>query len=135
MLRHVAIKARAICTATEAEEKVLRAVMRALGIDGESLPEVRWSRVSGTHGDPLAIVEVKIEGELALRAAKHLAEALPSSYLKEGLYSSGQGYTLHIRLDKQLAYSGLIAPSERDAIKIEIRSSVNPLLIIGEDER
>ncbi|MCS7095051.1 MAG: hypothetical protein NZ988_04500 [Thaumarchaeota archaeon] len=119
MYRVTSVRTRAICSATESEEKVLRAVSNALG--RELSEAARWTKTTGIFGEPLSVLEVELKGKDAEAAAERLLSALPAGYANERSEVSGGHEVVHIRLDKQAAYLGELVLSERDAIKVEIR--------------
>jgi len=113
------VKARVICGPTESEEKVRAAILNALA----PCSDLRFTvhRVTGIFGEPLKVIEA-VATEGAAEAARSIIGKLPRGYLSERIEKRGTGETIHIRLNKQLAYLGIIQPSESDAIKIEISS-------------
>ncbi|MCS6788349.1 MAG: hypothetical protein NZ733_03555 [Aigarchaeota archaeon] len=119
MRRVTSVTARAICSATESEEKVLRAMSNALGVDVSGA--ARWTRTTGIFGEPLSVVEVELRGEGAEAVAERLLSYLPEHYVAERTEVLGSQEVIHVRLDKQAAYLGELVLSERDAIKVEVR--------------
>ncbi|MEM0381951.1 MAG: RNA-binding domain-containing protein [Nitrososphaerota archaeon] len=114
------IKIRAICGPTESESKVGRAILNILSLERE--PPFKVHRLTGIFGEPLTILEAEISDDVAERVARHLIESVSDEYILERVERSGSAETIHLRLNKQLAYLGIIQPSEVDAIKIEIIS-------------
>ncbi|MCS7117832.1 MAG: hypothetical protein NZ957_03500 [Thaumarchaeota archaeon] len=119
MVRTISVRVRAICSATESEEKVVKAVSNVLGMDLKDA--VRWTRTTGIFGDPLSVMEVELRGEEAELAAERLTSKLPEGYAEERSVITGSHEVVHVRLDKQAAFTGQFVLGERDAIKVEIR--------------
>ncbi|MCS7145200.1 MAG: RNA-binding domain-containing protein [Nitrososphaerota archaeon] len=119
-MKGIRVKVRAICGPTESEEKVRRAIRNLLHAVAE--PAFTVHNLSGIFGEPLRVIEADVADGPAEQAAKHLIESLPSEYVSERIESSGSVETIHLRLNKQLAYLGIIQPAETDAIKVEITS-------------
>jgi RNA binding exosome subunit len=115
----VSVKVRAICGPTEAEEKIRQAILRALGLTRK--PSFTVHRLTGVFGEPITVLETELAGMDAEAALRRLEESLPSSYLEAGTESAGRVKTIHVRLNKQFAFLGVIQPVSEDAIKIEIR--------------
>lgn len=125
------VKARALCSATESEEKVVAAVRNVLNL--ERMPDAKIARLTGIFGEPLSVIEVELSGEDAARAAKYIINKLDRRYIKDRIEQSKTHYTLHARIDKQTAYHGVMMTSEEDPVKIEIRTVVNPLILAERD--
>ncbi len=119
-MRRYRVKVRAICGPTESESKVRKAILNILSLERE--PQFAVHRLTGIFGEPLIILEAGVSEDEAERAARHLIENLSKDYISERVESSGSVETIHLRLNKQLAYLGIIQPSEVDAIKVEIIS-------------
>lgn len=113
------IRVRAICGPTESEAKVRRAILNLLSTDKE--PGFTIHHLTGIFGEPIKVIETDISEE-AERAAQNLVKSLPEDYVSERIERSGSVETIHLRLNKQLAYLGIIQPTETDAIKVEIVS-------------
>ncbi|MEM0445507.1 MAG: RNA-binding domain-containing protein [Nitrososphaerota archaeon] len=116
----LSIRARAICGPTESEAKVRQAILNILSIEREMTFTAH--RLSGIFGEPLTVLEVEVPEELAEETAQRILSKLPQEYLSERIERSGAVERIHLRLDKQLAYLGIIQPSEVDSIKLEITS-------------
>jgi len=126
-MRELQVKLRALCSATESEEKVVVSMKNVTSLD--RVPDPRIAHLTGVFGEPLSVIEIELSGEDALRAAKHIISMLDKRYIRDRTEMSKTHYTLHARLDKQLAYHGIMATSEKDPVKIEIRSVTNPLIL------
>jgi len=118
-VRVSSVRARAICYATESEERVARAVGNVLGVDVSR--RARWFRTTGIFGEPLSVLEVELTGEEAAAAAERLLSLLREEELEERTERSGEGEVIHLRFDKQAAFQGKLVLGERDAIKVELR--------------
>lgn len=118
-MRVSSVRARAICYATESEEKVARAVGNALGLDVSG--RARWFRTTGIFGEPLSVLEVELTGEEASAVAERLLPILGEEELEERTERTGEAEVIHLRFDKQAAFQGRLVLGERDAIKVEIR--------------
>lgn len=118
-MRVISVRARAICSATESEEKVARAVSNVLGIDVTG--RAKWLRTTGIFNEPLSVLEVEVTGEEATAVADRLLSLLSEGELEERTERSGEGEVIHLRFDKQEAYRGRLVLGERDAVKVEVR--------------
>ncbi|MEM2932118.1 MAG: RNA-binding domain-containing protein [Nitrososphaerota archaeon] len=126
-MREFQVKVRALCSATESEEKVVLAMRNVLNL--ERIPDAKIARLTGVFGEPLSVIEVELSGEDAARAAKYIISKLDKRYIRERTESGKAFYTLHARIDKQTAYHGVVMTTEEDPIKVEIRTAVNPLIL------
>jgi len=125
------VKVRALCSATESEEKVIIAMKNVLNL--ERMPDARIARLTGVFGEPLTVIEIELSGEDAARAARHIIKMLDKRYIRDRTERGKTHYTLHARIDKQTAYHGVMMTSEKDPVKIEIRSVTDPLIIAERD--
>ncbi len=125
------VKLRALCSATESEEKVIIAMKNVLSL--ERVPDPRIARLTGVFGEPLSVIEIELSGEDAARAAKHIIKMLDKKYIRERTERGKAHYTLHARIDKQTAYHGVMMTCESDPVKVEIRSVIDPLTIAERD--
>ncbi len=118
-MRVSSVRARAICSATESEEKVSRAVSNVLGVDVSG--RAKWTRSTGIFNEPLSVIEVELTGEEAAVVANRLFSVLREDELEERTERAGGGEVVHLRFDKQEAYRGRLVLGERDAVKVEVR--------------
>ena len=118
-MRVSSVRARAICSATESEEKVMKAVSNVLGV--EIAGRARWFRTTGIFNEPLSVLEVEVTGDDAVAVADRLLSVLTEEELEERTERTGEGEVIHLRFDKQEAYRGRLVLGERDAIKVEVR--------------
>lgn len=121
------VKARALCSATESEDKIVVAMRNVLNL--EKMPDAKIARLTGIFGEPLSVIEVELSGEDAERAAKYIISKLDKRYIRERTERGKTHYILHARIDKQTAYHGVMMTSEEDPVKIEIRTVINPLMM------
>lgn len=117
-MRRYRVKVRAICGPTESELKVKKAIINVLSLERE--PQFEVHRLTGVFGEPLTIIEAAVSEHEAEHVARRLIDSLSGNYISERVERSGSVETIHLRLNKQLAYLGIIQPSEVDAIKVEI---------------
>ncbi len=118
-MRVSSVRARAICSATESEKKVERAVSNVLGVDVSG--RARWLRTTGIFNEPLSVLEVEVTGEEAASVAERLLSLLSERELEERTERTGDSEVIHLRFDKQEAYRGRLVLGERDAVKVEVR--------------
>ncbi len=118
-MRVTSVRARAICSATESEEKVMKAVSNVLGIEVSG--RAKWFKTTGIFNEPLSVLEVEVTGDDAVAVADRLLSVLTEEELEERTERAGEGEVIHLRFDKQEAYRGRLVLGERDAIKVEVR--------------
>ncbi len=123
----IGVRARALCSATESEEKVVIAMKNVLNLD--RMHDVRVARLTGVFGEPLSVIEIELSGEEAARAAMNIIKMLDKKYIEDRTEKSKTRYTLHARIDKQMAYHGVLMTSDNDPVKVEIISMINPLIL------
>ena len=118
------IAARTYCQATEAEDRVARALdaVAAAGIETRD-------RVEGQFGNPVVVLIRRIEGGDAIRETwkrwqeAGLLHALGGS-LDGRLDEEG---VLHFRIDKEAAFAGrLLSAGDADAIDIQVKLKAYP---------
>ncbi|MEZ0319064.1 MAG: RNA-binding domain-containing protein [Pyrobaculum sp.] len=107
--------ARAYVHSTEDLEKVVKALRTA--VEGRYVV----STVKGHHGNPIQIIEVRLEDWEALDALRTLINRLDD--VEFTLLLSGVEETrLYVKFDKQQAYRGVLRVSQGDdVIHVEVR--------------
>jgi len=122
-LEVISAKISAIVHATEDVNRVLQALSRLF--PDESLPsKAETRRFHGHYGNEIRMVDLSIRGAPARSFLEHLWESLPSvdravviHSLNKHLDSSGG---LHLRLDKEEVFRGVIRMKDQDSIKIHL---------------
>ena len=80
-MRVTSVRARAICSATESEEKVMKAVSNVLGIEVSG--RAKWFKTAGIFNEPLSVLEVEVTGDDAVAVADRLLSVLTEEELEE----------------------------------------------------
>jgi RNA binding exosome subunit len=118
------IRARTFCQATEEESRVAQALETVLA-DGEIARET----AEGESGNLIVILTRKIESAADVRAAwTRWSDAGLLSALRVGLDSriDDEGI-LHLRIDKQKAFQGILAPAGgADTIDVQVKIKAYP---------
>jgi RNA-binding protein len=116
-------KISAIVHATEDVDRVLRALSSVF--PQRSLPsQVETRRLHGHYGNEIRMVDLSIRGAPARSLLEYLWKSLPSfdrasilDALEKHLDSSGG---LHLRLDKEEVFRGILRLKDQDPIKIQL---------------
>ncbi|MGB9901679.1 RNA-binding domain-containing protein [Methanothrix sp.] len=117
---------RAFVSVTEDEERVRRALSIFVPID-----HIRSSRASGYYGNPITILEAELRRKEGLEFIHMLREQLSAGELsrlrREIPERVDEDCKLHLRLDKQAAYRGMVRLSEAgDAIDVSVHAATYP---------
>lgn len=118
------IHARTFCQATEEESRVAHALDAAIS-GGEGARQ----RVEGQHGNPVVILSRKVENAPDVRATWQCwsESGLVSALRKDVALRVDDDATLHLRIDKQKAFQGMLAlASDADAIDVEVKLKAYP---------
>lgn len=122
-LEVVSARISAIVHATEDLDRVLQALGR-LFPEGSIPSKAETGRFHGHHGNEIRIVDVSIRGAPVRSFLDHLWRNLPSldrasvlSGLDKHLDSSGW---VHLRLDKEEVFRGVLRLKDQDPIKIQL---------------
>ena len=120
------ISFRAICAATESEEKVKKALSLFIFEN-----EIDIINTDGHFGNPISILTAIIRGNDCIRFIEMLRSKLPEKelqILKNEIYDRvDDDCVLHIRFDKQAAYDGNAQlATSGDTISTEIKLRVYP---------
>lgn len=120
------ISFRAICAATESEEKVKKALSLFIFEN-----EIDIIKTDGHFGNPISIFTVIIRGNDCSRFIEMLRSKLPEKelqILKNEIYDRvDDDCVLHIRFDKQAAYDGNAQlATSGDTISTEIKLRAYP---------
>ena len=107
--------------ATESEEKVLRALRNVLPAHLRESQRVTISeiRVQGYHGNPIVVIHARARGREASDIYRHIVEKLSAedrAYIASTLKARRAGEKLYLRLDKQLAFLGVLRVNEGDDV-------------------
>ncbi len=118
------VEARVFVHATEDKNKVLEALKNVTG----QRNIVEEEELRGYFGNPITVITVTLEGEEAESAFRRVMSSLPSTdkaYLAASLEDRvDKAGNLHLRLDKQKAFKGILTLSDTDdVIKLVIRLS------------
>jgi RNA-binding protein len=122
-LEVVSAKISAIVHATEDVDRVLQALSRVF--PERSLPSrVETQKLHGHYGNDIRTVDLSIRGAPARIFLEHLWQSLPSfdrtsilDALDKHIDSNGG---LHLRLDKEDVFRGILRMKEQDPIKIRL---------------
>lgn len=118
------IEIRAFAHATEEEGKVLTAIRNILPQPLSAEVSIKKSGLTGHHGNPITLLEVKIKDRNMVKAfLEYLAsklEILDKELLGETVEQHIDGGTLYLRLDKQSAYTGEYKLCNTDPIHIRV---------------
>ena len=117
---------RAICAATESEEKVKKALSMFIFEN-----DINIISMDGHFGNPISILTVTIKGNDCSRFIELLKSKLPEQdmqRLKEEIFDRvDDDCVLHIRFDKQAAYGGNVQlATTGDTITSEIKLRTYP---------
>ena len=118
------LEARAFAHATEDEERVV-AALRTLLPEGE----VRREKLEGHFGNPLLMLAVRAERAEGIRAVwRRIVDALGRDAILGGLEERvDEDGLYHLRVDKQQASLGMIAPpSDGDVIDVRAKVAAYP---------
>jgi len=122
-LEVISAKISAIVHATEDVDRVLQALSRVFP-DGSLPSKAETRRFNGHYGNEIRIVDLSIRGATARSFLKYLWKGLASfdralilDTLDKHLDPSGG---LHLRLDKEEAFRGILRMKEQDPIKIHL---------------
>lgn len=118
------IAARVYCQATEEEDRVIRALDRALPGGRETR-----ERLEGQFGNPVVSILRRLDSSTEIRTAwdRWLAAGLirPLHTDLEGRVD--EDGVLHFRVDKQVAFGGGLSPAHgADAIDIQVKLKAYP---------
>ena len=116
-------KISAIVHATEDVDRVLQALSRVFP-EGALPSKAETRRLHGHYGNEIRIVELSIRGAPARSFLLHLWKSLPSfdraSILGALSNHLDPSSGLHLRLDKEEAFSGVLRMKDQDPIKIQL---------------
>lgn len=117
---------RAFVSVTEDEERVRRALSIFVPLE-----YIRSSRASGHYGNPITILEAELRRKEGLEFVHMLREQLSAGDLsrlrREIQERVDEDCKLHLRLDKQAAYRGMIKLSDSgDAIDVSVHVATYP---------
>jgi len=117
---------RAFVSATEDEERVRRALSIFVPLD-----YIRSSKASGYYGNPITILEAELRRKEGIQFIHMLREQLPAAELsrlrREIPARVDEDCKLHLRLDKQAAYKGLVRLTDAgDAIDVSLHVATYP---------
>jgi RNA binding exosome subunit len=117
---------RAFVSVTEDEERVRRALSIFVPLD-----HIRSTRASGYYGNPITILEAELRRKEGLEFIHMLREQLSAGELsrlrREIPERVDEDCKLHLRLDKQAAYRGMVRLSEAgDAIDVSVHVATYP---------
>ena len=122
-LEVISAKISAIVHATEDVDRVLQALSR-LFPEGSSPSKAETRRFNGHYGNEIRIVDLSIRGATARSFLKYLWKGLTSfdralilDTLDKHLDPSGG---LHLRLDKEEIFRGVLRMKDQDPIKIHL---------------
>ncbi len=134
-LEVISAKISAIVHATEDADRVLRALSRVFP-EGSLPSKADTRRLHGHYGNEIRMVDISIRGAPARSFLEHLWKNLPSFDRASVLHSLGKHLDsnggLHLRLDKEEVFRGIISMKDQDPIKIHlsfrtrIKSSLEP---------
>ncbi len=107
--------------ATEDEGKVLQALSNVLPerLRGSQRVAITEAKVEGHHGNPIIIVTARVRGQDAAAIFEYILEKLSAedkAYISSTLKARRAGGRLYLRLDKQLAFLGVLRISEGDDV-------------------
>ena len=115
---------RVFAHATEDSEKVLAAVRNLLPVELGEEVVFEKTRLSGHHGNPIVLFEVKLADKQALPAVLQKIGAGLTSLDKEQLDSDVKSHlekrNLYLRFDKQFAFRGEVRFSQNDPVHFKI---------------
>lgn len=118
------IDVRVFAHATEDSEKVLAAVRNLLPVELGEEVVFEKTRLSGHHGNPIVLFEVKLADKQALPAVLQKIGAGLTSLDKEQLDSDVKSHlekrNLYLRFDKQFAFRGEVRFSQNDPVHFKI---------------
>lgn len=118
------ILARAFCQVTEEESRVVQALDTAV-----RAPETLRHVVEGQHGNPVVILTRRLQDAGALRVTwGRWSEAGLVGALRPAIESrvDDEG-VLHLRIDKQKAYQGMLAlAGDADIIDVQVKLKAYP---------
>ena len=118
------ITIRVFSHATEDPEKVQTAVRNTFPTDLAANLTFTKSSVTGHHGNPITLLEAKLENRQALPTALQKIAAELSPLDKEQLSSEMKQHiekrNLYLRFDKQNAFQGTLKLSSNDPIHFKI---------------
>ncbi|MBC7079273.1 MAG: hypothetical protein H5T42_02190 [Methanothrix sp.] len=117
---------RAFVSVTEDEERVRRALSIFVPLE-----YIRSSKASGYYGNPITILEAELRRKEGLEFVHMLRDQLSAGDLsrlrREIQERVDEDCKLHLRLDKQAAYRGMIKLSDSgDAIDVSVHVATYP---------
>jgi hypothetical protein len=118
------IDVRVFAHATEDSEKVLVAVRNLLPVELSETVVFQKTRLSGHHGNPIVLFEVKLADKQVLPAVLQKLGAGLTSLDKEQLEGDVKLHlekrNLYLRFDKQFAFGGEVRFSQNDPIHFKV---------------
>jgi RNA binding exosome subunit len=118
------IDVRVFAHATEDSEKVLVAVRNLLPVELSETVVFQKTRLSGHHGNPIVLFEVKLADKQVLPAVLQKLGAGLTSLDKEQLDGDVKLHlekrNLYLRFDKQFAFRGEVRFSQNDPIHFKV---------------
>jgi len=122
-LEVISAKISAIVHATEDVDRVLQALSRVFP-DGSRPSKTETRRFNGHYGNEIRIVDLSIRGTPARSFLKYLWKCLASfdrALLLDTLDKRiDPGGRLHLRLDKEEVFRGILRMKDQDPIKIQL---------------
>ena len=122
-LEVVSARISAIVHATEDVDRVLQALSRVF-LEGAFPSKVEAPRFHGHYGNEIRMVNLSVRGGPARSFLEHLWKSLPSFDRASVLDALGKHLDpsggLHLRLDKQEVFRGIMRMKDQDPIKIHL---------------
>jgi RNA binding exosome subunit len=118
------INVRVFAHATEGSEKVLAAVRNLLPLERSEEVVFQKIRLTGHHGNPIALYEAKLADKQTLPAVLQKIGAgltsLDKEQLDRDLRLHLEKRNLYLRFDKQAAFQGKVRFSQNDPVHFKI---------------
>lgn len=123
-IKFLGIRLRAFSQATEVEERVLKAMQFASGIE-----EIAITRTEGHFGNPISVFEIEMakSGQMNRFLERLRASGILTSLEGQVDARTDDGCAFHFRLDKQKAYlEELALATGKDVIDVRMKVAAYP---------
>lgn len=115
---------RVFAHATENSEKVITAIRNLLPTEFSESVVFQKTRLTGHHGNPIILIEAKLEDKqllpVALQKIGGNLTSLDKEHLENDIKLHLEKRNLYLRFDKQFAFQGEVRFSQNDPIHFKI---------------